>query len=126
MFEIIGTNSSIDDVDVYPLDGSGSLIDDWSLAIASGDYGPAAALFDVEQSANNNQPGGLAFTLDDFTSASGGVLTGVAGLRFVDHGSGTNWDPVAVGSFALIPEPSTLLTGLLLLGVLGPRRRRKR
>ena len=81
-----------DDAYVYPLDSTGARIGTWQLHLLSSDYGEKSVLrphglqVRVRRSdgnTGNNQLGGAAFRLSDFTGGSG-VLTDVKGLEFVD------------------------------------------
>ena len=81
-----------DDGYVYPLDSSGARIGTWQLHLLSSDYGDRGVLrphgmqVRVRRSdgaTGNNQLGGAAFRLSDFTGGSG-VLNHVKGLEFVD------------------------------------------
>ena len=81
-----------DDAYVYPLDSNGARIGTWQLHLLSSGYGENSVLrphglqVRVRRSdgnTGNNQLGGAAFRLSDFTGGSG-VLTDVKGLEFVD------------------------------------------
>ncbi len=125
MFEITkaGTSASADAVTVKPLDTNGSLISTWSLLINSSDYGAYLGQFDVAGSSTDIFPGGVVFSVDDFTGGTG-ELTGIAGLRFIDDQGTTTWDPILAGTY-VVPEPSAMvMLGLILLpGVLFWRRK---
>lgn len=81
-----------DDAYVFPLDSNGARIGTWQLHLLIGDYGDRGVLrphgmqVRVRRSdgaTGNNQLGGAAFRLSDFTGGSG-VLNNVKGLEFVD------------------------------------------
>jgi len=81
-----------DDVYVYPLDSGGARIGTWQFHLLTSDYGDRGVLrphgmqVRVRRSdgaTGNNQLGGAAFRLSDFTGGSG-VLNHVKGLEFVD------------------------------------------
>lgn len=81
-----------DDAYVYPLDSNGARIGSWQLHLLISNYGnrevlrPHGLQVRVRRSDNatgNNQLGGAAFRLSDFTGGSG-VLNHVKGLEFVD------------------------------------------
>ena len=81
-----------DDAYVYPLDSNGVRIGTWQLHLLSSDYGDRGVLrphgmqVRVRRSdgaTGNNQLGGAAFRLSDFTGGSD-VLNNVKGLEFVD------------------------------------------
>jgi hypothetical protein len=95
-----------DDAYVYPLDSNGARIGTWQLHLLSTDYGnrdvlrPHALQVRVRRYDNatgNNQLGGAAFRLSDFTGGSG-VLNAVTGLEFVDPSPST-FDLIMAGIY---------------------------
>jgi len=97
---------SSDDVYVYPLGSDGEPISTWQLYLDNNDYGADRLLFphgdqlyvewtegvpDVQQ-----DMGGAAFTLKDFTGGSG-LLNNVTGLRVVD--AAHECDPCMIGIY---------------------------
>ena len=105
MYELNLTGTDGDAVTVTPLDSGGAAIGDWTLPIASSDYGPQTSAVNISLISGTNSRG-VTFTLADFTGT--GTLSGVEGLRFTSGGL----DPLAVG-MVVVPEPNTL--ALLLM-----------
>lgn len=128
MFEIYGNDS----VSVQPLDGSGSVIADYSLTLSGSQYGVAVNPTDaVLRSYGGEETGftisGLTFDLSDFTYTGSGTDPGmpdVYGLRFADADGSVTWDPAVFGS-ARVPEPSTALLLCATIGILGLGARRR-
>ena len=115
----IGSN---DGTTVHPLDAAGNRIGNWSLSLAAADYGSKIVNIDLPFNSNST-PGGVVFSLDDFSTDAGDttVLQNVAGVSFSGNGQ---WDPMCMG-IAEVPEPSTwIMLVTAVLGMMAVRRRR--